>query len=80
MRIEWTVSAPLDQRTLRVLDRTGKPLPVDVPLMETMDGGGDRVLSVELPLGSFARADYVLDLQAASGTIVARSLLAFRVR
>ncbi len=80
MRIEWTVSAPLDQRTLRVLDRTGKPLPVDVPLMETVDGGGDRVLAVELPLGSFARADYVLDLQAASGTIVARSLLAFRVR
>jgi hypothetical protein len=77
MRIEWTVSGALDQRTIRVLDRTGKPLPIEVPLLESE---GDRVLAVELPLGSFARADYVLDLQAASGSIVERSLLAFRVR
>jgi VWFA-related protein len=80
MRIEWTVSAALDRRTIRVLDRTGKPLPVEVPLMDKTESEGERVLAVELPLGSFAGADYVLDLQAASASIVERSLLAFRVR
>jgi hypothetical protein len=39
-----------------------------------------RIPTVELPLAAFAPADYIIELQAASGSIVARSLLAFRVR
>jgi len=39
-----------------------------------------RTLAVELPLAPFARGDYSVELTAGSGSIVERSLLAFRVR
>lgn len=77
MRVEWAASAVLDRRTVRVLDRTGKPLPLDVPVTGSE---GAQAVGVELPLSAFAPGDYVLELQGVSGTIVARSLLAFRVR
>ena len=58
-----------------MLDRTGKPLPVELPLAEH-----DGRLVIALPLAAFARGDYSLELTLGSGTIVERSLLAFRVQ
>src|SRR5262249_37567976 len=34
IRAEWPVLAPLDRREVRLLDRNGKPLPVELPLSE----------------------------------------------
>ena len=75
IRVEWETVGALDQRTARVLDRTGKPLPIDVPIAE-QDG---RVV-VELPMAAFARGEYALELTVGSGSIVERSPLAFRIQ
>jgi VWFA-related protein len=77
LRVEWIVAGALDQRAARILDRTGKPLPFDVPLA---DNEAARTLTVELPLAPFARGDYSVELTVGSGSIVERSLLAFRVQ
>jgi len=69
------VFGALDQRTARILDRTGKPLPIDVPISE-QDG---RVV-VELPMAAFARGEYALELTVGSGSIIERSPLAFRIQ
>jgi VWFA-related protein len=77
IRVEWTVVGAVDQRAARILDRTGRPLPFDVPVAGNEAAG---TFTVELPLAPFARGDYSLELTVGSGTIVERSLLAFRVQ
>jgi VWFA-related protein len=77
LRVHWQVRQPLERRSARVLDRTGRPLPIEVPLR---DGDVPETLVVELPLASFARGDYVLELAVRSGSIDERSLLAFRIQ
>ena len=75
VRVEWVTLGTLDRRTARILDRAGRPLPVDVPLTER-----DGRISVELPLAAFARGDYTLELTIGSGSILERSPLAFRIQ
>ena len=77
IRIEWPVAADVDRRIVRLLDRTGKPLPVEVPTLGSEAGGP---VIVELPLSAFAPGDYVIELRVVSATIETPSLLAFRVR
>ena len=75
LRVEWEITATVDQRSVRVLDRGGKPLAVDVPVTEE-----NGRLTAELPLAAFARGDFTLELTIGSGSIVERSPLAFRVQ
>src|SRR5207245_8448537 len=37
IKVEWPVLATVDRREARLLDRSGKPLPVDLPLAEDAD-------------------------------------------
>jgi hypothetical protein len=71
------VKQTLDRRSVRILDRTGHPLPVDVPLAEGLVPG---TIVVELPLSAFARGDYLVELTVGAGSTEERSLVAFRVQ
>jgi VWFA-related protein len=77
VRIDWPILAPTDGRHLRLLDRAGRPLPVDLPLMEDP---ASRGLSLALPLAAFSRADYVVELTVTAGAVTERRLLALRVK
>lgn len=77
IRVEWPVLRTPDRRDLRFLDRTGKPLPIDLPVSVNEI---TRAIAVELPLTAFARGEYAIELHAASGEIVERRPLAFKVR
>ena len=75
LRAEWETTGDIDAHSARILDRAGKPLPLDVPLIAQ-----NGRLVAELPLSAFARGDYTLELTIGSGSIVERSLLAFRIQ
>jgi VWFA-related protein len=77
LRVEWPLSGTLDRRDARWLDRNGKPMPVDISLSEDV---ANRTLRVEIPLAAFARGDYLIELNAGSGAVTERSLLAVRIK
>ena len=77
IRLEWPVLRTPDRRDVRVLDRTGKPLPIEVALSEDEIS---KAMVVELPLAAFARGEYAIELNAGSGDIVERRLLMVKVR
>jgi VWFA-related protein len=77
IRAEWPVLVALDRREVRLLDRTGKTLPVDLPLAE--DPAGHAVI-VEMSLAGLGRGDYLLELTASAGPLTERKLLAVRVK
>jgi hypothetical protein len=77
IRAEWPILAALDRREVRLLDRSGRPLPVDLPLSED---AARRMLVLEMSLSGIARGDYLIELTAASGATVEQRLLAIRIR
>ena len=77
IKIEWPVLAPLDRRQVRLLDRTGKPLPVDLPLAEDT---ARSVLIVDMSLSGLPHADYLIELTAGAGGVTDSKLLAIRIR
>ncbi len=77
LRVEWPALRKLDRRVARVLDRTGKPLPIDVPLSEDAATG---TIVLDLPLAPFARGDYAIELTAGSATMSETRKLPFRVK
>jgi len=76
IRVEWPSAGSTDRREARLLDRTGKPMPVDLPLAEDSI---KQVIVMELPLAPFSRGDYLIELTGAGGDS-GRRLLAFRIR
>jgi VWFA-related protein len=76
VRIEWPVLGTLERRDARLLDRTGKRMPVDTPLSEN----GGPTLTLELPLAPFARGDYLIELHVGAGAVTERRLLAVRIK
>jgi len=74
LRVEWPVLGTLERREARLLDRSGKPLPVDVPVSEDESA---RVIRVELALSAFARGEYAIELTAGAGAGLERRRLAF---
>jgi hypothetical protein len=76
IRVEWPVLAPLDRREVRLLDRTGKPLPVDLPLSEDPSHG----VVVDMSLSGLPRGDYLIELTAGGGGATEKSLLAVRIK
>lgn len=77
IRIDWPILGATDRRELRLLDRAGRPLPVDLPLAEDP---ASRVLSLAFPVAAFSRADYLVELTVTAGAVTDRSLLALRVK
>jgi hypothetical protein len=77
IRVEWPVLAPLDRRELRLLDRNGKPLPVELPLSED---SAKAALVLDMSLSGLPRGDYLIELTGGSGATIERRLLAIRIR
>ena len=69
--------APLDRREVRLLDRSGKPLPVELPLSEDP---AKKALVLDMSLSGLPRGDYLIELTAGSGATVERRLLAIRIQ
>ncbi len=77
IRVEWPVLAPLDRREVRLLDRSGKALPVELPLSE--DPAHANVI-VEMSLSGLPRGDYLIELTAGRGGASEKSLIAVRIK
>jgi hypothetical protein len=77
IRVEWPVLAPLDRREARLLDRTGRPLPIEIPLSED---AAKKILCLEMSLSGLPRADYLFELTAGAGPTLERHLLAIRMK
>lgn len=77
IRVEWPRLAALDRRQVRLLDKTGKALPVELPLSDDPD---KKVLVLEMSLSGLGRGDYLIELTAGAGSVTERSLLALRIR
>jgi VWFA-related protein len=74
IRVEWPVLGTLDRREARLLDRNGRPLPVDLPVSEDEAA---HVVRVELALSALARGEYAIELTAGSGSSTEHRRLAF---
>jgi VWFA-related protein len=74
LHVEWPILTPLDQRTARVLDRRGQPLPLNATIAQT-----PTAVTVDLLLAPLAEGDYLIELVAGAGAQTERRLLAFRV-
>ena len=79
LRFDWRILTPLDSRGVALLDRTGRPLPIELTLSEN-GTGPDRVLSAALPLAPLARGDYLVELVARRAAVSERKLIALSVR
>jgi hypothetical protein len=77
IRIEWPVLATMERRAVRLLDRTGRPLPIEIPLA---DDESKKILIVEMSLSGLPRADYLFELTAGSADGSERHLLAIRMK
>ena len=77
IRVEWPVLAALDRRAVRLLDRAGKPLSVELPLAED---AARKQLVVDMSLSGLGRGDYLIELSAGSASISEKLLLAIRIR
>ena len=78
VHIEWPIVSSLDQRSARLLDRRGQPLPVEATMTERSATSGS-VLAADVNLGPLAPADYLLEVTASHGADTERRLVAFRV-
>jgi hypothetical protein len=77
LRAEWPILAPLDRREVRLLDRGGRPLPVELPLSED---SARKAVVVDMSLSGITRGDYLIELTAGSGATIEHRLLAIRVK
>jgi hypothetical protein len=74
LRLEVPVSQS-DMPTARLLDRTGKPLPIPLTAALRDEADGSRWLTANLALAPLAAGDYLIELSGGDG----RTRLAFRV-
>lgn len=79
LRVEWPVPREAGVVTARILDRRGQPLGQPLPATDAAGPAGERVVNVDLTLGSFAPGDYLIELATGAGEPAARQLVAFRV-
>jgi hypothetical protein len=77
IRVEWPVLTTLDRREVRLLDKTGKPLPVDLPLSED---AATHAIVVEMSLSGLGRGDYLIELTAGAGPTTEKHLMAIRIK
>jgi hypothetical protein len=77
VRIEWPMLTALDRREVRLLDKTGKPLPVELPLSED---AAKNALVVEMSLSGLGHGDYLIELTAGAGPATEKHLMAIRIK
>lgn len=77
IRVVWPALAAVDRREARLLDRHGKPLPVELPLAEDPAA---RAVVVEMSLSGLPRGDYLIELTAGAGSVTERRLVAIRIK
>jgi len=78
VHVEWPAQKTMDNRSARLLNKLGEPLPIEVPVTEKPDGTGFAI-AVDVGLAPLAQGDYVIELTAAAGSEKVQKLLAFRV-
>jgi VWFA-related protein len=78
VHLEWPELQPLDQRTARLLDRKGQPLPIEATLTERTAPAG-TVLAADVNLGPLAPADYLIDVTVGHGADSEHRVVAFRI-
>lgn len=79
MHVEWPALVPIDQRTVRLLDRRGQPLPLTVALTEQPGSASSPILAADLTLAPLAEGDYLVELTVGASGRTEQRLLAFRV-
>jgi hypothetical protein len=77
IRIEWPVLAALDRRGVRLLDKAGRPLPVQLPL-DADPASGAAI--VEMSLSGLGQGDYLIEFTAAAAPVTESHLIAIRIR
>jgi VWFA-related protein len=77
IRVEWPVLTPLDRREVRLLDKAGKPLAVELPLAEDP---ATHAVVVEMSLSGLGHGDYLIELTAGAGAVKNTKLIAIRVK
>jgi hypothetical protein len=75
--VEWPVLTTLDRREVRLLDKTGKALPVELPLSED---AAKNILVVEMSLSGLGHGDYLIELTAGAAGVTEKRLLAIRIK
>jgi VWFA-related protein len=68
-----------DPFAARLLDRSGKPLPLPITVTVREDPDGSRWQAGRLTLAPLAPGDYLIELTGADGAPGSRTLIAFRV-
>jgi hypothetical protein len=76
--IEWALTGDIDQRSARLLGRTGQPLAVPVTVTER-ETDGHRVVAADLNLAPLSTGQYVIELTVGRGVTREQRLIAFRV-
>jgi len=75
---EWAFAGELDQRSARLLSRTGQPLAIPVAVTER-ETDGRKVVAADLNLAPLSAGEYVIELTVGRGTETTVRLVAFRV-
>jgi VWFA-related protein len=79
IHVDWPEVGPVDRRQARLLDRTGRPLSIGVPVAERTEGGRS-VVSVDLNLAPLFPGDYLIEVTVGRDAQSERRLLAIRIR
>ena len=78
VRLEWPVMKPVDEHTVRMLDRAGTPLTIAITAGAREVGGQPRI-SADITLAPLSNGDYLIELTARAGGLTERQLTALRV-
>jgi VWFA-related protein len=78
VRIEWPVRKALENRSVRLLDRAGQPLPAAITVAEA-ESAGRAVVAADLTLAALAPGDYVVEITASDGSATETRRLGIRV-
>jgi VWFA-related protein len=78
LHVEWPVLKPLDQRSVRTLDKRGQPMALGATVTE-QEKNGVSIVAVDLNLSPLAEGDYLVELTAGAESTIERRALAFRV-
>jgi hypothetical protein len=78
VHVEWAIAGALDQRSARLLSRTGQPLAIPVAVTER-EIDGRKVVAADVNLAPLSFGEYVIELTAGRGAEAVIRLVAFRV-
>jgi hypothetical protein len=78
VKVEFYVTGPMTGSSVRLLDRSGNPLPVPVVAAERDENGG-KVVSGEVTLAPLTVGDYVFEATISEGATTHKVLAAFRI-